>query len=143
MGKHTGELEAIFMSTERHSIGLHSRLVANVVTLTIDMNTFLYHVSGRESALFAARQRYARSVHARQMLDARDDDDDESGGGGGGGGGGGRRACLSTVALKDGEREKGARERERRRPMFLRRLVNARKCISSDESAATPGTSPF
>lgn len=106
MGKHTGELEAIFMSTERHSIGLHSRLVANVVTLTIDMNTFLYHVSGRESALFAARQRYARSVHARQMLDARDDDD-------GGGGGGGRRACLSTVALKDGEREKGARERER------------------------------
>lgn len=136
MGKHTGELEAIFMSTERHSIGLHSRLVANVVTLTIDMNTFLYHVSGRESALFAARQRYARSVHARQMLDARDDDD-------GGGGGGGRRACLSTVALKDGEREKGARERERRRPMFLRRLVNARKCISSDESAATPGTSPF
>lgn len=138
MGKHTGELEAIFMSTERHSIGLHSRLVANVVTLTIDMNTFLYHVSGRESALFAARQRYARSVHARQMLDARDDDD-----GGGGGGGGGRRACLSTVALKDGERGKGARERERRRPMFLRRLVNARKCISSDESAATPGTSPF
>lgn len=136
MGKHTGELEAIFMSTERHSIGLHSRLVANVVTLTIDMNTFLYHVSGRESALFAARQRYARSVHARQMLDARDDDD-------GGGGGGGRRACLSTVALKDGEREKGARERERRRPMFLHRLVNARKCISSDESAATPGTSPF
>lgn len=138
MGKHTGELEAIFMSTERHSIGLHSRLVANVVTLTIDMNTFLYHVSGRESALFAARQRYARSVHARQMLDARDDDDES-----GGGGGGGRRACLSTVALKDGEREKGARERERRRPMFLRRLVNARKCISSDESAATPGTSPF
>lgn len=135
MGKHTGELEAIFMSTERHSIGLHSRLVANVVTLTIDMNTFLYHVSGRESALFAARQRYARSVHARQMLDARDDDDES--------GGGGRRACLSTVALKDGEREKGARERERRRPMFLRRLVNARKCISSDESAATPGTSPF
>lgn len=135
MGKHTGELEAIFMSTERHSIGLHSRLVANVVTLTIDMNTFLYHVSGRESALFAARQRYARSVRARQMLDARDDDDES--------GGGGRRACLSTVALKDGEREKGARERERRRPMFLRRLVNARKCISSDESAATPGTSPF
>lgn len=74
------------------------------------MNTFLYHVSGRESALFAARQRYARSVHARQMLDARDDDDES--------GGGGRRACLSTVALKDGEREKGAREREKEADVF-------------------------